>query len=154
MRLSHQAVVYGMKTDTDRYAMDFSVFPEVVWRNPTWEKRLLGQSGDRADEIFSWLFPGEDGGSRFGADAFRVWEHQGLTVIRLPDEDEGTEVWCRAYVLRGRDLRDLRFFTVEQTPDGHKIGLVDRELRHYHLTEAADNMEETLEIILSLELDG
>ena len=154
VRLSHQAVVYGMKTDTDRYAMDFSVFPEVVWRNPTWEKRLLGQSGDRADEIFSWLFPGEDGGSRFGADAFRVWEHQGLTVIRLPDEDEGTEVWCRAYVLRGRDLRDLRFFTVEQTPDGHKIGLVDRELRHYHLTEAADNMEETLEIILSLELDG
>ena len=150
--LDHQAVVYGLKTDTARYAMDFGIFPEVVWRNPTWEKRLLGQSGARADEIFAELFPGEGGGSRYGAGAFRTWEQDGMTVIRLPDEDEGTDVWCRAYVLRGKDYRDFRFFTVEQTPGGFLVGMVDRDLRHYHMTEAADNMEETLDIIRDLQI--
>ena len=132
---------------------DFSIFPKSVWQDPDWISMSLAlEGGAWADRIFAQSFPGRGGSSRYGAEAFRIWVRNGNVTVRLPKDREGTDIWCIAYILWGQG-KDFRFYTVEQTPYGIMIGLVDRDLRHYHLTPAGDGLEDTLDILEHLEIE-
>ena len=126
--------VSAVKTDTQRTFLDTFMVPMTFYIAPGEEKKeLLRERGRYMQTLFAKWYP--EGSLPAGtAWRFRVERMVDGTVLVIPPEDfEGSDYWCRAYILLGDGPEDFLFFTLEQTPMGPVIGLIDRDLRHYHL---------------------
>ena len=135
--------VSAVKTDTQRTFLDTFMVPMTFYIAPGEEKKaLLRERGRYMQTLFGKWYP--EGSLPAGtAWRFRVERMADGTVLVIPPEDfEGSDYWCRAYILLGDGPEDFMFFTLEETPMGPVIGLIDRDLRHFHLKKGCPDPKE------------
>lgn len=132
-----------------RYAIDFRTVPHIMQDKPS---AMLGALlyGD-APQVFASLYNDAYNGTKTFVPAdFAVTRYMDeddmLFFVDLPDEHEGSMVWCHAYgfaFVREGDAMSAQFFTVESSADGPKMLCgVDNYLDHRNFGLAADTDKE------------
>lgn len=140
-----------------RYSIDFRVIPKIFIKSPSGVLGALmnDEIGELLSSIFNDVYEGK---RRFVADDFKAIRHidedDFVYYVDLPDEHDGSIVWCAAYgfaFVRDGDAMAAQFFTVEESDRGPKMlcGL-DVNLDHLNFGHALASEEENAAKMLQI----
>ena len=143
-----------------RYSIDFRFIPKIFMGSPSGVLGALisDEIGALLSSIYNDVYAGK---RRFTANDFKATRYMDeddfVYYVDLPNEHDGSIVWCNAYgfaFIRDGDAMAAQFFTVEESGNGPKMlcGL-DVNLDHLNFGHAvvseSDNAAKMLQIAKS-----
>lgn len=140
-----------------KYTIDFRLIPKIFFSSPTGILGMLME--DEARDIFCSIYNDAYEGKRsFTKDDFNITriidEDDFIYYVTLPDEHDGSMVWCEAYgfvFVRDDDLMNAQFFTLEKSnANTTMLCGISTTLDHMNFGEASDNHEENAKRMLDI----